>query len=210
MDFSEIREAVVRGDMEGVTRGVRQGLEAGAASGDLLSEALIPGMIEVGDLFESGDVFVPEMLLSARAMKAGLEVLKPMLVTDGIQPLGTVALGTVQGDIHDVGKNLVAMMLEGAGFKVIDLGVNVPPERFVQAARDGAQILGLSALLTTTVRAMPTVIQALEAAGLREKVHVMVGGAPVTDEFAEETGADGFAADASLAVKRAKMLLGII
>ena len=210
MDFSEIREAVVRGDMEGVTRGVRQGLEAGAASGDLLSEALIPGMIEVGDLFESGDVFVPEMLLSARAMKAGLEVLKPMLVTDGIQPLGTVALGTVQGDIHDVGKNLVAMMLEGAGFKVIDLGVNVPPERFVQAARDGAQILGLSALLTTTVRAMPTVIQALEAAGLREKVHVMVGGAPVTDEFAEEIGADGFAADASLAVKRAKMLLGII
>lgn len=210
MDFSEIREAVVRGDMEGVTRGVRQGLEAGAASGDLLSEALIPGMIEVGDLFESGDVFVPEMLLSARAMKAGLEVLKPLLVTDGIQPLGTVALGTVQGDIHDVGKNLVAMMLEGAGFKVIDLGVNVPPDRFVQAARDGAQILGLSALLTTTVRAMPTVIQALEAAGLRQKVHVMVGGAPVTDEFAEEIGADGFAADASLAVKRAKMLLGII
>jgi 5-methyltetrahydrofolate--homocysteine methyltransferase len=209
MELNDIRAAIIRGDAPAVNAGVKELLAANVTPGDLLTHAMIPAMMEVGELFEQGEVYVPEMLISARAMKAGLEVLKPLLASSGVEPLAKVALGTVHGDIHDIGKNLVAMMMEGAGFEVVDLGVNVPPEKFVQAVRDGAQVIGLSGLLTTTIPAMPVVIKALEEAGLRDKVKVVVGGAPVTQAFAEKIGADGFAPDASQAVKRVKELIGI-
>lgn len=207
MDFETIRSAIIEGDTASVDAGVKELLAANVNPGDLLTKGMIPAMVEVGDLFEQGELYVPEMLISARAMKAGLEVLKPLLANYGVEPLAKVALGTVQGDIHDIGKNLVSMMMEGAGFEVVDLGVNVSAEKFVQAAKDGAQIIGLSGLLTTTMPAMPEVIHALEEAGIRKSVRVMVGGAPVTDAYAKKIGADGFAPDASQAVKKAKELL---
>ncbi len=209
MERNDIYTGIINGDAAAVSAGVKELLEKGEPPGALLTEAMIPAMIAVGELFEQGEYYVPEMLVSARAMKSGLEVLRPLLVNAGIQPLAKVALGTVQGDIHDIGKNLVAMMMEGAGFEVMDMGVNVPPERYVQAAREGAQVIGLSGLLTTTIPAMSVVIQALEEAGLRSQVKVIVGGAPVTEAFAKKIGADGYAADASQAVKRTKILLGI-
>lgn len=207
MDFDTIQSAIIEGDTASVEACVKELLAANVAPGDLLKKGMIPAMFEVGDLFEQGELYVPEMLIAARAMKAGLEVLKPLLASSGVEPLAKVALGTVQGDIHDIGKNLVSMMMEGAGFEVVDLGVNVSAEQFVQAAKDGAQIIGLSALLTTTIPAMPEVISALEEAGLRKSVKVMVGGAPVTDAYAKKIGADGFAPDASQAVKKAKELI---
>lgn len=164
-------------------------------------------MDEVGQRFEQGDFFVPEMLVSARAMQAGLQVLKPHLVQGEVRSAGKVALGTVQGDIHDIGKNLVCMMLEGAGFEVLDLGVDVSPDQFVQAAQDGAQVIGMSALLTTTMGNMVTTIEALKAAGLRDKVKVIIGGAPVTEEYADRIGADASAKDASSATRLARSLI---
>lgn len=175
----------------------------------ILYDGMIPAMDEVGRLFEIGEVFVPEMLVSANAMKAGLELLQPLLELSDVKPLARIVLGTVQGDIHDIGKNLVAMMLKGAGFEVIDLGVNVPPARFVSAVADGAAVVGLSALLTTTMPNMKVTIDALTAAGLRDQVKVIVGGAPVTEEFAQEVGADGYGANANQAVTVAKSLLQI-
>lgn len=207
MDLSAISNAIRDGDFQAVAAGVKMLLEAGVSSGDILNQAMVPAMSEVGDLFERGEFYIPEMLIAARAMKAGMEVLRPHLVSSGVQPAGRVALGTVSGDIHDIGKNLVAMMLEGGGFEVIDLGVDVPPERFVQAVREGAGILGLSGLLTTTITNMPAVLQALEQAGIRGQVRVMVGGAPVTAQYAQSIGADGYAPDASQAVKLAKSFL---
>jgi 5-methyltetrahydrofolate--homocysteine methyltransferase len=164
-------------------------------------------MVEVGEMYEKGEVYVPEMLVAAHAMKAGMEILRPELVKAGVEPLGRVALGTVQGDIHDIGKNLVSMMLEGAGFEVEDLGTDVPPERFVEAAQTGVDLLGMSGLLTTTIPAMPVVIHALEEAGVRDQIKIMVGGAPVTEAFQQEIGADGYASDAASAVRVAKALL---
>ncbi len=158
-------------------------------------------------LFEEGEYFVPEMLIAARAMKAGLAILKPMLVDSGVEPVGKVAVGTVKGDLHDIGKNLVAMMLEGAGFEIVDLGTDVTPEQFVAAVKDGVDLVGLSALLTTTMPSMEATIKAIEAAGLRDQVKVMIGGAPVTAEYARQIGADGFAPDASQAVTLAKSLI---
>lgn len=207
MELSDISSAILNGEAPAAAGGVKELLEAGVPAGDLLNLAMVPAMAEVGELFERGDYFVPEMLMSARAMKAGMEVLRPQLVSAGVEPLGRVALGTVAGDIHDIGKNLVGMMLEGAGFEVIDLGIDVPPERFVQAAREGAAIIGLSGLLTTTIIRMPDVLTALEQAGLRGQVRVMVGGAPMTARYAEKIGADGYAPDASQAVKLAKSFL---
>jgi 5-methyltetrahydrofolate--homocysteine methyltransferase len=164
-------------------------------------------MEEVGKRFEEGDFFVPEMLIAARAMQAGLALLKPQLVEGGVKAAGKVAIGTVKGDLHDIGKNLVAMMLEGAGFEVQDLGTDVDAQKFVKAAQDGANVIGMSALLTTTMSSMQTTIQALQTAGLRDSVKVVIGGAPVTDAYAKQVGADAFAPDASSAVRVVRQLL---
>jgi 5-methyltetrahydrofolate--homocysteine methyltransferase len=158
-------------------------------------------------LFEEGEYFVPEMLVAARAMKAGLEILKPLLVDSGVDPVGKVVLGTVKGDLHDIGKNLVAMMLEGAGFEIVDLGADVSPDQFVAAIRDGVDVVGLSALLTTTMPAIENTIRAIEESGLRNQVKIIVGGAPVTAEYARQIGADGYAADASQAATLARELI---
>jgi 5-methyltetrahydrofolate--homocysteine methyltransferase len=202
-----IYTAVLEGDMDVVAEGVKTALENGINPGEILNDALIAAMGEVGELFEEGEYFVPEMLIAARAMKAGLGYLKPFLVDSGIEPIGTVAIGTVKGDLHDIGKNLVSMMLEGAGFEVMDLGTDVSPENFVSAIQQGADLVGFSALLTTTMPAMETTIQAIEAAGLRDQVKIMIGGAPVTAEYAQRIGADGYASDASQAATLAKSLL---
>jgi 5-methyltetrahydrofolate--homocysteine methyltransferase len=203
-NLKPVYEAILEGDMNEAAEGVRNALDAGTSAADLLHKALIPAMGEVGRLFEEGEYFVPEMLIAARAMKAGLEILKPLLVDSGIEPVGKVAIGTVKGDLHDIGKNLVAMMLEGAGFEIMDLGTDVSPEKFVEAAQNGADIIGLSALLTTTMPSMASTVKALEEAGLREKVKVIIGGAPVTSEYARQIGADGYAPDASQAANLAK------
>ena len=206
--IQEISEGVMNGDAAAVTAKVQEALEAGIEASHILNEGMIATMAEVGRLFEEGEYFVPEMLISARAMQAGLGLLKPFLVESNIQSTGKVAIGTVKGDLHDIGKNLVAMMMEGAGFEVIDLGNDVSPDKFVAAVRDsGAQIIAMSALLTTTMPAMTTTIQALQAAGMRDQVKVIIGGAPITQEYAEQIGADGFAPDASRAVSIAKSLV---
>jgi 5-methyltetrahydrofolate--homocysteine methyltransferase len=191
-----------------VEAGVKEALAAGIGADVILQDALIAAMDEVGRRYEEGDIFVPEMLISARAMQAGLSLLKPHLVGGMSKPAGKVAIGTVKGDLHDIGKNLVAMMLEGAGFEILDLGVDVTPQAFVDAAHEGAQIIGMSALLTTTMSNMGVTVKALQEAGLRDKVKVIIGGAPVTQEFATQIGADGFAADASSATRIARELLG--
>jgi len=209
MDLKTLYDAVVNGDKESVEDGVRAALEAGAPAGRILNEALIAAMGEVGRLFEAQEFYVPEMLVSARAMQAGVVLLRPLLMQADIQSSGAVVIGTVKGDLHDIGKNLVAMMLEGAGFEVHDLGTDVSPDRFVEAARAGdADIVAMSALLTTTMPNMKVTLEALEKAGLRDQVKVMVGGAPLTDAYAHQIGADGYAADASRAVRLARALVG--
>jgi len=207
--LDDIREEVINGNIHGIGEMVQQALDEGLEAEIILGEALIPAMATVGENYECGDFFVPEMLVAARAMQSGMNVLKPLLTQSGVEPLGRVAIGTVQGDLHDVGKNLVAMMLEGAGFEVKDLGTEVKPERFVAAVKDGAQLIGMSALLTTTMPSMETTIAALNEAGVRDQVKIMVGGAPVTQDFADSIGADGYAPDASSAANTAKSLLGV-
>jgi 5-methyltetrahydrofolate--homocysteine methyltransferase len=185
-----------------------QGLADGLSPESMLFDALIPSLEEVGARFERGDYFVPEMLIAAKAMQGALDILRPLLIETGVQQVGTVVIGTVKGDVHDIGKNLVNIMLEGAGFTVIDLGVNVAPERFVeQVVEHKPDIVGFSAFLTTTMPMFKANINALQKAGLRERVIVMVGGAPVTQEYADAVGADGYAADASTAVRMAKDLI---
>ena len=187
----------------------RQGLELGLGPETLLYEALIPSLEEVGARFERGDFFVPEMLIAGKAMAGALEILRPLLAETGAQTIGKIVMGTVKGDVHDIGKNLVNIMFEGAGFEVIDLGVQVAPEKFLDAIREHQpDIVGFSAFLTTTMPMFKANINALEKAGMRDQVIVMVGGAPVTQEYADVVGADGYAADASAAVLRAKELLG--
>ena len=184
------------------------GLAMGLSPEELLFESLIPSLEEVGARFERGDFFVPEMLIAGKAMSGALEILRPLLAETGVESVGTFVMGTVKGDVHDIGKNLVNIMLEGAGFHVIDLGVQVAPERFVEAIEEHEpDIVGFSAFLTTTMPMFKANMNAIEKAGLRERVIVMVGGAPVTQEYADAVGADGYAADASAAVKRAKDLL---
>ena len=202
-----IYQGVLDGDMGAVTENVQTALDAGTTAGDILQRGLIAAMGEVGRLFEDGEYFVPEMLIAARAMKAGLGILQPLLVESGIEPAGKVAIGTVKGDLHDIGKNLVSMMLEGAGFEIIDLGTDVTPDQFVAAASNGADLIGLSALLTTTMPSMETTIKALVNAGVRDQVKVIIGGAPVTADYAKQIGADGFAPDASQAVSLVKSLV---
>src|SRR3990170_890671 len=202
-------EAVLEGDAESCRLLTERGIQEGLNPESILGEALIPAMREVGARFERQEYYVPEMLVAARAMQAGLTVLRPLLVERNFKPMAKVAIGTVRGDLHDIGKNLVGMMMEGAGLEVVDLGIDTSPERFVEAVRGGAQVVGMSALLTTTMMNMRLVIQALTEAGLRQQVKVIIGGAPLNGAFAEEIGADGYAPDASQAVSLVKGLLNL-
>jgi 5-methyltetrahydrofolate--homocysteine methyltransferase len=206
--LQEILDGVVNGDNHLVPEKVNEALEKGTPPETLLNEALIPAMAEVGRRFEAGEYFVPEMLISARAMKSGMAILKPKLVKQNFKSFGKIVVGTVKGDLHDIGKNLVSLMLEGAGFEVIDAGSDVSPEKFVEIARsNNADIIGLSALLTTTMTNMKATVTALDQAGLKGKIKVMIGGAPVTEGYATQIGADGYAEDASKAVALAKQLI---
>lgn len=202
-----MQENVINGQRAEVEALVRQALDANIPPDEILNTGLIAAMKEVGARFEAGDFYVPEMLIAARAMQAGLAILKPHLVQSGVEAVGKVVIGTVKGDLHDIGKNLVAMMLEGAGFEIIDLGTDAAPDKFVSAVKESnARVIGMSALLTTTMSNMKLVIARLKEAGLRDSIKVMVGGAPVTEAFAKEIGADGYAPDASRAVALAQRL----
>ncbi len=203
-----VYDGIIEGDQKGTVEQVQKALDQGMGPGKILNEGMVAAMAEVGRLFEEGEYYVPEMLIAARAMQSGLAVLKPHLVDSDVKSAGKVIAGTVKGDLHDIGKNLVCMMLEGAAFEIVDLGSDVPPEKFVEAVRTtGAQIVAMSALLTTTMPNMKATIEALKEAGLRDQVKVMVGGAPLTDNYARQIGADGYAPDASRAVAVAKELL---
>lgn len=208
-DLKALHDAVVDGDAKTAKALTDQAIKAGTTPGDLLGKALIPAMDEVGRRFECNEYFVPELLISARAMKGSMELIRPLLAKSGVEPTGKVAIGTVKGDLHDIGKNLVSAMLEGGGFEIIDLGVDVAPEKFVAAvAEKGANVIALSALLTTTMPSMKDTMAALNAAGVRGKVKVMIGGAPITDAYAKEIGADGYSDNASAAVQLARRLVG--
>jgi 5-methyltetrahydrofolate--homocysteine methyltransferase len=208
MDLSSLKEALIEGEDKTVADLTQRALDEGHPAQTVLNEALISGMEKVGVLFEQGEYFVPELLLAARAMQGAMEVLRPHLAASDYQPMGKVVMGTVQGDLHDIGKKLVAMMLEGSGFEVIDLGTDVPAQRFVEAVEEsGAQLVGLSALLTTTLPAMEATVGALREAELPTQVKVMVGGAPITSAYAQDVGADGYAPDASSAVALARRLV---
>jgi 5-methyltetrahydrofolate--homocysteine methyltransferase len=210
VNFALIKQRLVEGDAKGTATGVRDALGEDVPAGTILKEALIPGMEEVGDLFSRGEYFVPELLLAARAMSAAVNVLRPLLAGSGYEPVGKVVVGTVQGDLHDIGKKLVSIMLEGTGFEVVDLGTDVAPERFVEAVKEsGAMLVGLSALLSTTLPAMEATVRAVHAATPAGAVRIMVGGAPVTDAFARRIGADGYGSDANAAVGLARRLLGL-
>jgi 5-methyltetrahydrofolate--homocysteine methyltransferase len=209
-ELSTLTEAVTGGDATAAVAAARAALDAGAEPIRLVSEGLSPAMAKVGRLFEEGDCFVPELLMAARANKAVFEILRPLLSRTGVEPVARVVLGTVKGDMHDIGKNLVGALLEGGGFEVVDLGVDVPPARFVAAVEERKpELLGLSALLTTTMPGMKTTLEAIQGVGLRERVKVMIGGAPVTESFARSIGADGYADNAASAVDLARRLIGV-
>ncbi len=206
-DLQALAEMVINGNRDEVTRMVQEAVDEGVSPESIVNEALIAGMNEVGRRFKANEFYVPEVLIAARAMHAGMDIVKPLLAESGVQPRGVVAVGTVQGDLHDIGKNLVAMMLEGGGYEVVDLEVDVTADAFVAAVSEHSpNILALSALLTTTMPAMQTTIDALSAAGVRDSVKVMIGGAPVTQAYADEIGADGYAPDAASAVDLANEL----
>jgi 5-methyltetrahydrofolate--homocysteine methyltransferase len=208
-DMQKLYDAILSGDARNATAVTQEALDAGADPLMLVTDFMVPAMDEVGKRFEAEDYFVPELLLSARAMKGALALLRPLLAASGTQPTGRVVIGTVKGDLHDIGKNLVASLLEGAGFEVHDLGSDVSPEKFIEAARSkNADIVALSALLTVTMPSMKTTIDALRRAGVRDCLKVMVGGAPVTRAYAEQIGADGFSDNASAAVALARSLMG--
>jgi 5-methyltetrahydrofolate--homocysteine methyltransferase len=207
--LEQLHDAVVDGAAAEAVTQMQRGLDDGVPVDSLLEEGLMAAMRDVGQLFEEGEIFVPEMLVSAHAMKGALELLRPHLVDHEVHASGKVAIGTVKGDLHDIGKNLVAMMLQGSGFEIEDLGVDVYPERFVKAARDGADVLAMSALLTTTMTNMREVVEAIEQAGLREQVQIVIGGAPITQTYADEIGADGYAKTASSAVRLVRGVLGL-
>ena len=209
MSLEAIYEAVLNGDAKTASTEAQVALDGGTSAEDILHQACIPAMSEVGRLFEIGEKFVPEMLIAARAMQSTVNILKPHLLEADIRVLGKVVIGTVAGDLHDIGKNLVAMMLEGAGFEIIDLGTDVAPDKFVEAVREHSpDIVGMSALLTTTMASMTATLEALTEAGLRDEVKVLVGGAPITQDFADKIGADGFAPDAGSASRIAKAMVG--
>jgi len=210
MSLDTIYDAVLRGDAKTATADTQAALDDGVNPNEILHEACIPAMTEVGRLFENGDKFIPEMMIAARAMQSAVDILKPLILEEDVEVVGTIVLGTVAGDLHDIGKNLVGMMMEGAGFEIIDLGTDVPPEAFVQAVqKHSPDLLGMSALLTTTMTSITATLEALTEAGVRDKVKVIIGGAPITQEFANKVGADGFAGDAGSAPRVAKALLGV-
>jgi 5-methyltetrahydrofolate--homocysteine methyltransferase len=209
-DLEKLHEAVLQGDWKTAAAVTKDAIADGVAPLTIVTGCLVPAMDEVGRRFDCEEYFVPEMLLSARAMKASMAIIRPLLAASGAQPIGRVVIGTVKGDLHDIGKNLVASMLEGGGFEVIDLGADVPPERFIDAASArNANLVALSALLTVTMTSMKTTIDAFRAAGLREKVKIMVGGAPVTQQYADAIGADGFGDSAGAAVALARRLVAV-
>lgn len=210
MNLETINQAIIDGDTETTTAEVSSAIEKGESAGEILHQACIPAMIEVGRLFETGEIYVPEMLVSAHVMQKALDILRPHLVEGDLNSAGKIVIGTVSGDLHDIGKNLVCIMFEGAGFEVIDLGTDVAPETFVQAVQEHQpDIVGMSALLTTTMPSMEKTIQALQEAGIRDQVTVLIGGAPITDDYAAQIGADGSAPDASSATRKARESLGI-
>jgi corrinoid protein of di/trimethylamine methyltransferase len=207
-DLSKLHDAILNGDAKTAVAVTKEALDAGANPMDLVTQYMIPAMDEVGRRFECEEYFVPELLLAARAMKGSLELIRPLLAESGAEPVGRVVIGTVKGDLHDIGKNLVASMLEGAGFEVIDLGADVPPEKFVTAAKEKkADIIALSALLTVTMPMMKNTIAEVERAGMRDSIKIIVGGAPVTEQYAREIGADGYSDNASGAVQLARSLV---
>ncbi len=207
-DLEKLPEAVIEGDWKAAAAATQAAIAAGVAPLTIVTEHLVPAMDEVGRRFECEEYFIPEMLLSARAMKASMEILRPLLAASGAVRAGRVVIGTVKGDLHDIGKNLVASMLEGGGFEVIDLGADVAPERFVEACTaNGANLVALSTLLTVTMASMKNTVEAIKAAGLREKVKIMIGGAPVTQQYADAIGADGYGESAAAAVALARKLV---
>jgi 5-methyltetrahydrofolate--homocysteine methyltransferase len=208
VNLDVISEVLQRGDAEKVGELVKKALEENFAPKKILEDGLIKGMDIIGAKFKRNEVYVPEVLIAARAMRVGMEVLRPKLTETGVKSIGKVIIGTVKGDLHDIGKNLVKMMLEGAGFEVVDLGVDVSAEKFVEAIKEHQpNIIGMSALLTTTMVNMPEVIKALEVAGLKDKVKIMIGGAPITQNYADQIGADGYSPDAASAVDKAKTFI---
>ncbi|MFN7996313.1 MAG: corrinoid protein [Bryobacteraceae bacterium] len=207
-DLQKLYDAILNGDAKTAVAVTKEALGEGADPLEMVSKYMVPAMDEVGKRFECEEYFVPELLLAARAMKGSLELIRPLLTERGAEPAGRVAIGTVKGDLHDIGKNLVASMLEGGGFEVIDLGADVAPEKFVAAVKEkGANLVCLSALLTVTMPAMRTTIEALRSAGVRDRVQVMIGGAPVTQNYATEIGADGYGESATSAVALARHLV---
>ncbi|MFQ5988145.1 MAG: corrinoid protein [Dehalococcoidia bacterium] len=208
--LKEIGENLINGQAPKVRELTQAALDKGIELERILNEGLIAGMMEVGERFKREEIYLPQVLFAARAMKAGMEVLEPLLLSAGAQPRGKIILGTVKGDVHDIGKNLVGIMLKGAGFEVIDLGVDIAPEKFVDAAKEqGARLIGMSALLGTTIPGMKSTIEALEAAGLKGQIRTMIGGAIVTQSYADKIGADGYVPNAASAVDKAKELLGL-
>ena len=206
--LEDISKSLQAGQAQKVKELVQQALTENVPAGDILNKGLLAGMSIIGEKFKKNEVYVPEVLIAARAMHWGMELLQPELVKAGVKPIGKVVLGTVKGDLHDIGKNLVGMMLKGAGFEVVDLGVDVAPEKFVDSVKtSGAQVMALSALLTTTMPQMKKVVEAAKAAGVTTKI--MIGGAPVTQNYADEIGADGYAPDAASAADLAKKLMGV-
>lgn len=204
-----ISEALQKGKANDVKELVQAQIDAGASARSILEEGLMAGMNVIGRRFKASEIYVPEVLIAARAMAAGTSLLKPLLVSEDVQPVGTVVIGTVKGDLHDIGKNLVKMMMEGKGFNVVDLGTDVPAETFVTAAKENqAKVIACSALLTTTMTEMKGVVEAVNAAGIRESLKVMVGGAPVTQQYCDSIGADAYAADAASAAEQALELVG--
>lgn len=207
VDLTKLHDAILEGDAKTSAALAREALAEQRPPIEVINQYMVPAMDEVGRRFECEEYFVPELLLSARAMKAALEPLRPLLAASGVEPAGRVVIGTVKGDLHDIGKNLVAALLEGGGFEVIDLGADVPPEKFIEAVQtSGAGMVALSALLTVTMPSMKTTIEALQKAGIRDKVRVIVGGAPVTQQYADQIGADGYSENATAAVALARRL----
>jgi len=210
VELKQVAENLIQGKAPQVKELVQKAVDEGQNVSEILNEGLLAGMTVVGKKFKANEFYVPEVLIAARAMKQGMSILRPILTEKGIKGTGTVVIGTVRGDLHDIGKNLVGMMLEGAGFDVVDVGVDVSAEKYIEVAKEkGAKIVGLSALLTTTMPGMKEVIKAIGATDLKGKVKVMIGGAPITESYAEEIGADGYASDAASAADEAKKLMGI-
>ncbi|PIU41048.1 MAG: cobalamin-binding protein [Candidatus Omnitrophica bacterium CG07_land_8_20_14_0_80_42_15] len=208
-DFSELKKSVFAGNITGVKKLVQDALQKNISAKEILNNGLIAGMNDVGEKFKNNQIYIPEVLIAAKAMQAGLDIIKPILVSAGVKPVAKVAIGTVKGDLHDIGKNIVSMMLKGAGFDVIDFGIDTPVEKFVLAAKDGVDVIAMSALVTTSMPSMKRTIEALYKEGLKSKVKTIIGGAPITQKFADEIGADGYTRDAASAANKIKEILNI-